>query len=204
MRPLRGGVGIGIVGLLIAVSVPVAGSPSEKQQLADSLPGDDGSVAWALVRRGGGFTSPRGTTGGRPEAVASNGERFIAVGDDGTIVSSDDGDHWVEASGNSTRWFKDVAWGAGRFVAVAHGEIVHSPDGGRWRSASVRGGFDSVARGSDRFVAVGWNGTIMHSRDGDRWTPASDSATSNTLLEVTWGGDRFVAVGQRGTIVHSR
>ena len=155
MRPLRGGVGIGIVGLLIAVSVPVAGSPSEKQQLADSLPGDDG-------------------------------------------------DHWVEASGNSTRWFKDVAWGAGRFVAVAHGEIVHSPDGGRWRSARVRGRFDSVARGSDRFVAVGWNGTIMHSRDGDRWTPASDSATSNTLLEVTWGGDRFVAVGQRGTIVHSR
>ena len=138
MNPLRDKVRIGILGLLIGVSVLlVACSPSQQEQLADSLPGDDGSLEWTLVRRGGGSRSPSGTTGGRLEAVAWSGERFVAVGDDGTIVYSDDGDRWVAASGNSTRsWLKDVAWGAGRFVAVAHGTIMHSTDGDRWRSAS--------------------------------------------------------------------
>ena len=63
------------------------------------------------------------------QAVAWGGERFVAVGYDGTIMYSSDGDYWEPARATATvdvLW--DVAWGGGRFVAVGwNGTIVTSP-----------------------------------------------------------------------------
>ena len=64
------------------------------------------------------------------EAVAWNGERFVAVSYfDGTIMHSTDGDRWERARETATRdLLRDVAWGNGRFVAVGwNGTIVISP-----------------------------------------------------------------------------
>jgi hypothetical protein len=60
----------------------------------------------------------------------------------------------------------DVAWGGGRFVAVAGYTILHSRDGAHWEETGASGTADvlrDVAFGNGRFVAVGWNGTIVTS-----------------------------------------
>ena len=66
------------------------------------------------------------------EAVAWNGERFVAVSNfDGTIMHSTDGDRGEPAREIATfDLLRDVAWGNGRFVAVGwNGTIVISPRG---------------------------------------------------------------------------
>ena len=169
-------------------------------------------VEWKLVRRGDGFTAPTGATAVSLEAVAWGRDRFVAVGDQGVIVHSTDGDRWEQATGavdlglGTHRALGDVAWGAGRFVAVGFETIVHSSDGDRWEEASgsdTWGSLESVAWNGEKFVAVGWIGAIVHSRDGERWEPVRDSAAEHSLLSVTWTGERFLAVGVGGVIVHS-
>ena len=113
------------------------------------------------------------------EGIAWNGERFDAVGFDGTdragtIVHSYDGDQWELAADHD-------------YLASEH--------------------FAAVAWNGERFVAVGWDdrsvATIVFSSDGDRWEPALEIATFDPLSDVTWRNNRFVAVGSNGTIVTS-
>lgn len=63
-------------------------------------------------------------------AVVWSGGRFVAVGENGRIVHSADGDRWGERAvdGATFDWLSDVAWNGERFVAVGHnGTIVVSP-----------------------------------------------------------------------------
>ena len=102
----------------------------------------------------------------------------------------------------------DVAWGAGRFVAVGwHGTIVHSRNGDRWQNATHSGTsqwLESVAWSGTHFVAVGLSGAVVRSSDGDHWVRARHVETSGSLQSVVWSGDAFVAVGWDGEVVHSR
>ena len=110
------------------------------------------------------------------DGIAWNGDRFVAVGFDGsgrggTVVHSSDGDRWELAADDdylSSENFSAVAWNGDRFVAVSHHD-----------------------------------GTIMYSADGDRWEPARKLVTFDPLEGVAWGDGRFVAVGGNGTIVVS-
>ena len=114
---------------------------------------------------------------------------------------------WRLVTERTDGMLNDVAWGAGRFVAVGEGgEIVHSTDGDRWTEASgsaITRDLHGITWGDGHFVAVGDGGGIVHSTDGDTWTEASDSATTRALYGITWGGERFAAVGEGGEIVYS-
>ena len=140
---------------------------------------------------------------GRLRDVTWGANRFVAVGMDGTILHSNDGNRWKPASEVPVSdHLSDIAWGGDRFVAVAGYTILHSRDGDRWERAS---GNDvwflyGVTWGGDRFIAVGWNGTIVQSRDGERWEETGESGTADPLHDVAFGNGRFVAVDWNGTI----
>lgn len=147
-------------------------------------------LEWRLLQEGGGFTSPHGQAGQSLSDVASDGERFVGVGGDGTIMLSADGDQWTAASDSATSasLFR-VTWGGGRFVALgnrgtAQNRItaMYSSDGDRWTEAMPisTDSLSDVAWGDGRYVAVGPGGAIMHSADGDSWSAATSSmATSD-------------------------
>ena len=106
---------------------------------------------------------------------------FIAVGDLGAVVFSPDGENWSGATGGE-RNFVDVAFGAGRFVAVGRALAISS-DGFRWvrlecgtllpcppaptgeRPMVSLGG---VIFGNDHFLATGEAG-LLRSQDGQSW-----------------------------------
>ena len=192
------GLAVGVLLLLL----PWA--PAEAQS-AEPAPEDSAGLAWRLVRGGGGVTSPRGTTGMSLKSVASNGQTFVAVGENGTFARSSDGNHWESFSpAYFGLWLTGVVWGGGRFVAVGDHTIMRSADGDLWEPITFPGtSWNGVAWGDDRYVAVGNDGAILQSRDGRRWQRARRTATGATLLGVTWGGGRFVAVANDGGVVHS-
>ena len=104
--------------------------------------------------------------------VAFGVDRFVAVGDFGTIMHSIDGRTWRQASDGATLGhLLGVTFGAGRFVAVGdRGVVVYSTDGDHWETASnsaIANALWGVAFGGGRFAAVGEDGTVIVSPIGE-------------------------------------
>lgn len=192
-------------GLVVGVLLLLIPWGAAEAQQAGTPPEDPAGDVWRLVRGGGGVTSARGKSGVALQSVASNGEIFVAVGEQGAFARSNDGNHWTSFS-PASEWLQltAVVWGGGRFVAVGDATIMSSNDGHRWEQSTTRsmGPWNSVAWGNDRFVAVGADGNIAQSRDSRRWQRVRQ-ATRGSLGGITWGGGRFVAVGDDGAVVHS-
>ncbi|MCL1993234.1 MAG: hypothetical protein FWG66_09835 [Spirochaetes bacterium] len=122
------------------------------------------------------------------------------------------------AFGQSVYHISGIAYGNGRFVAVAgslwnnqpSGRIAHSVDGISWTAVTANIGFGghritSIVYGGGRFVAVGEGGRIAISTDGISWLAVTNSTFGNdeAIGSVAYGGGRFVAVSQSGRIAHS-
>ncbi|MBI1766861.1 MAG: hypothetical protein HYR67_00625 [Bacteroidetes bacterium] len=147
--------------------------------------------------------------------VAWSGSQFVAVGGNGTIVTSSDGITWTpRTSGYNS--LSGVTWSGSQFVAVDrwNGTILTSPDGITWTSHSTgtqNTSLNGVTWSGSQFVVVGEqytypaysrSATILTSPDGITWTSRAPG-TTNTLTGVVWSGSQFVAVGSGGTILAS-
>ena len=143
--------------------------------------------------------------------VALMGTRFIAVGENGCILWSDDGNVFQSAqlSPATSDWFEGVAASAQRAVAVGdNGAIYTSTNGVDWTNVTsgttewLRG----VAFGGGVYVAVGENGKILRSTGGMSWSAATNG-TSSHLNRVRYlgagAGGQFIAVGNGGVALSS-
>jgi hypothetical protein len=98
-------------------------------------------------------------------AIIYENNTFVAMGGNGTAMTSSDGLNWAtyDSGANSP---SSLAFGNGTFVAVgAAGSIVASLAGVTWASCTSGTSNDlyGVAYGHNTFVAVGENGTILQS-----------------------------------------
>jgi hypothetical protein len=145
-----------------------------------------------------------GTTN-RLNGVVWSGAQFVAVGDDGAIVTSADGATWTSRSSGTTAALEGVVWTGAEYAAVGDsGTFLTSPDGVAWtkHSLNVNNLFYGIAWSGSIFVAVGFTGNILTSPDGINWTQRA-SGTQDVLQGVTWSGSQFVAVGRAGSILTS-
>jgi hypothetical protein len=143
---------------------------------------------------------------------------YVAVGDSGTVLVSQDGTQWsVVRSLTSLISFRGIVFGHGRFVAVGYypaakryeGIILNSLDGVTWNVSNIPAKSISllaaVTYGKNLFVAVGESSHVLVSWDGLSWF---SRPTGNTycLSDVTYGNGTFVAVGysDRGTVFTSQ
>lgn len=125
------------------------------------------------------------------------------------VVTSPDGITWTPRTGanSGTSQFHAVAFGNGRFVAVASGggAIYSNDNGATWAAGTGMPNTDfgpgSIAYGNGRWMAVGgYGGTPrgMTSPDGITWTPLAPVA-NNGWTSLTFGNGTFVAVSEDGT-----
>lgn len=134
--------------------------------------------------------------------VIWDGDRFLAVGGSGTMITSPDGETWSAVASGTGETLRSVVRGGDKLVAVGRGgTILSSSDGTSWSQqvSGVSTYVSGVAYGSGRFVAVGGSGTILSSTDGVAWLPA-ESGTVKFLQSVHYADGVFVAVGASGTI----
>jgi CBS domain-containing protein len=108
--------------------------------------------------RGGVFTIRPSGTEKDLKAVAFGGNRFVAVGAAGTVVSSLDGVAWAPAASGTDQDLGAVAFGNGRFVAVSRdGAVLTSTDGQTWTKGELPpspGKVGGLAFGAGLFVVV--------------------------------------------------
>ncbi len=116
------------------------------------------------------------------------------------VMTSPDGITWTGRSASQANEWRKVAYGEGRFVAVAPNgtnRVMTSEDGITWtnRTAASADMWSAVAYGEGRFVALSYDGTAMYSDDGLTWS--SGTASGNGIYNVMFNEEhsQFVAVG---------
>ena len=138
--------------------------------------------------------------------VAYGGGQFVAVGEEGTILTSPDGVTWTAQTSGTETVLYAVAYGGGKFVVVGFSNVFYtSSDGINWTahaSGSPQYYHYAVAYDGSQFVATGRNGVILTSPDGVHWTSRT-SGTTETLEGIVYGGGQFVVSGRNGVILTS-
>lgn len=145
--------------------------------------------------------------------AAFGGGRFVAVGDQGLMLTSSDGGiHWQRQWQAADVYFARVSFANGQFFATGRkygtmpdtweGLLWSSADGLNWqpRYTEANTVVWGVAYGAGRFVAVAVNAPLssstraLTSLDGVQWT-ASTIPGIGWLYDIAAGNDVFVAVG---------
>ncbi len=135
--------------------------------------------------------------------------RYVALAKQSNIVAySDDGINWTESTLPVSATWSDVAYGGGKFVALASGSSaskysyntsVYSYDGITWYTKAMNNSaaWESIAYGNDRFVAVGFNSNKIEVWvDGtDKWENVFTKPSVYTLQSVAYGNGKFVIFG---------
>jgi hypothetical protein len=145
-----------------------------------------------------------------PASVAWSGSTFVAVGEaiyglDFNVTTSPDGITWTPQHSTSPNgvWLSDVAYGAGKFVALGDpvgptSDFGHSYTanalGITWTQHSIPGG-RYITFSNGIFIVPLSAGTNLISTDGLAWAPVPTGIT-NTLGKVLRYNGIFVARAQ--------
>lgn len=148
-------------------------------------------------------SSPLGDTSENLEGVAYGNGRWVAVGDEGSILSSPDGAEWtIETNPAAPFRLDDVAYGNGVFVAVGRSPkmVLTSPDGRAWtkREPAVTGCQEIIFDGS-RFLVLMTGGYIGVSTNGADWTQPSRVPVKSVVGGLAFGNGIHVQVGYKKT-----
>ena len=154
-----------------------------------------------------GYTPLTGGRNSRFNSIAYGNSLYVAVGVNGSIVTSVDRITWTPVYGGTSNTLNSVTYGNGTFVAVgAAGTIIYSVDGAVWNkpTSSIFLTLTSVvyAGGSiTNFFAVSDTGTIISSTNGVTWT--TQATTSYNLTAIGYYNNLLVAVGNDGRVITS-
>ena len=142
-------------------------------------------------------------------SVAYDGLRFVALGDDGSIIRSTDAQAliWESVTAITTPpAMNAITTGAGLYVAVGDtGAIYTSSDSATtWtvQASGTASNLYGISYVNGNFIAVGASGTLLTSTDGTTWTTQA-SMTGSNLRGVAYGASTYIAVGDTGAIVSS-
>lgn len=133
-------------------------------------------------------------------AVVWTGERLVAVGDAGTIMTSPEGENWTVQPSGTVDNLSALVWTGTQLLAVGQrGRILTSPDGITWkaRNSGTQSNFSSVAWSGMQFMAIGGDGLYAVSVDDKVWS-LRQFAEGIVMNSVAWTGNKWVAVGRRG------
>jgi hypothetical protein len=143
--------------------------------------------------------SPTGVTF---EGVTYGAGVFVAVGDDGTIVSSLDGVTWSLEANPATLGLEDVLYANGIFVAVGRGPtLLTSPDGHDWtkRTYDQGSGPVNLIHDGTRFALLKAGAGLSVSTNGINWSHEGAIGAKYDAAGIAFGHNTYVEVGYKRT-----
>jgi len=152
--------------------------------------------------------TPRFSPNVRYRGIAFGNGLFVAVGDNGLIITSPDGINWTQRTSPLNSHFTNIIFGNNIFVISVNdsvNNIMTSPDGINWtvRQILPNAFVNAMTFGNGKFIVAGsnsnfgGNGNYIFSTttDGVTWTQ-SVSPANITPRDITFGNGLFVIVGQ--------
>ena len=131
--------------------------------------------------------------------------KFIAVGNKGRILYSDNGSSWDNGTSGINTRLNEVTYASSisKYVAVGHsGKIIYSSNGSSWDNATwdkTSTIYGIAYKSSTNYLNIVGSGNAAYSTNGSSWT----TVTSGTLYDACQGGGTFLGVGTSGDIDYS-
>jgi hypothetical protein len=159
-------------------------------------------MPWSAV------TSP---TADRIEDVIFANGLFVAVGENGTILTSSSGESgsWAIQTRGATSDLDGLAVANGLAVAVGkNNTILTSTNGTDWvrrvtPESEASSGWHGVGYGDGKWIVVGTSPNILVSTDGVNWETRPLGFLSNYLKSIVYANGLWVAAGVIGGVVTS-
>ena len=197
-------VAVGLTAAWFAPSAPAAPGTNWQDQSANMPAGEWNDVAYGNNR----FVAVNTALGMGSDTPSAAGDVERAGGGFDPIPSSayslDGGITWT-ASTSEQDGFRNITFGAGRFVAVGNANFPSdSVDGDTWtnQSSIVSEILVATVYTGSQFVVLGNSGAVQTSSDGLTWTPATTIAMSD-LRSIAYGDGRLMAINGDGNIATS-
>jgi hypothetical protein len=140
--------------------------------------------------------------------IVWTGAQFVAVGEQGVVLTSADGLSWSLRSIGMDTSFGGIVWTGTQLVAVGRsGSVRRSVDGITWSAGNLPEyatayNFHNVTWTGSRILVVANFGVLIFSPDGSsNWDIRGTGGGS--LYGVVWTGSFFTAVGEGGRILTS-
>jgi hypothetical protein len=133
-------------------------------------------------------------------------EAFVAVGDDGAIATSIDGQNWVWRECEGRSHLRSVVWGGDRWIAVGDGgTILTSTDLVDWKPQKTPAAraLHDVTFSDCLYVVVGDDGLAMTSFDGVEWT-RRDTGSTKGLRSICAADGWLYAGGIESSLLRSK
>jgi hypothetical protein len=124
-------------------------------------------------------------------------EGWVAVGERGTILNSQDGINWVEVASPTGETLHGLAFdGQGAWVASGQsGAVLLSADAQNWslQSSGNRDALWGAGYEGGQWIVTGGNGRIITSPDGTAWTSVNGTF-SFTLFDIAYNRSTLFAI----------
>lgn len=134
-------------------------------------------------------------------AVADK-DLYVAVGDDGTILTGPGGQMTPAVSGTAAS-LTDVVFGNGQFIAVGRGgTVLGSANGTIWQNvapADISGDWLAADYKDGRFTIVGSHGLAAISDDGLNFRRLATNQSNDYLDVVMLTGQQLILLGRDGS-----
>jgi len=146
-----------------------------------------------------------GIESARLVSVVWGKDKFVAVGTNGKIITSSDGQNWNIQSSGTNNWLVSVAWGNNTFVATDIHSVLSSPDGVNWTRNEFSYVYNpEVKWAANQFIVLAQDGKIVTSSDGISWTHRQNPENARVpFVDLAWSGKKIVAVSSDGDIIYS-
>ena len=134
---------------------------------------------------------------------------FIAVGDQGSIYRSTDGETWSGVTTTSVATnLHTIHYGGDQWIAAGASSLIISStdDGLNWSVVSdssdigVSFGINDLQYKDNVWIGVGQNGRSINSINGKDWFVTNIPNTSGQMKGIAYGDNKMVAVGIQSSI----
>ena len=139
------------------------------------------------------------TSGAKLFSVCYGNERFIAVGSEGKVYSSADGETWSYVQLSVSENLYRIRYVNNTFIiSGAEGTLITSTDGETWtiRTSGTLTDLWGVAYGNNMYV-VGGVDSVLISTDLETWTPYSLPVQQGSCRSITFANGMFVLGSER-------
>jgi hypothetical protein len=147
---------------------------------------------------------PSGTTE-TINGTAYGAGHFVAVGNNGTLISSPDGTTWTAGASGVTPSLLTVGWfeNIGFLAGGNNGTMISSPDGLNWQQVEtgIISFINTIAQTPLGIVAASGNsGTMLMSLDGASWSTATNPS-DRQMEGIAASPSTIILVGAAGTVL---
>ena len=120
---------------------------------------------------------------------------FVAIGDDGAILTSADGETWDIQNSGTSNYFTGAVWLGGKFWCVGNDIILNSTDGVNWTNPNTGSSFTgrNIGYNGSRYVITSYSSVCYSEDDGATWNLINLGSIlgwleSRTMYDIVWDG----------------